>query len=175
MSKANTEQLSLGLDQIPYSSLKEIGRIFLEGEKKYGKDNWKKGVGDKEYQTERWNHALNHLMLYKEGDTSEKHLAKVAWYCVTQLWLESNETNKSTTDFYKALQDIVDYVPDELLTSKPSKSDFVTIESEPKTDEQIKEDLTNFAEQDITNSMDDLEEEFLDKVYEKESKEGGDK
>jgi hypothetical protein len=91
MSEVKTEQLGLALDQIPYSSLKAISDIFKEGEKKYGKDNWKKGVNDKDYQIERWNHAVNHLMLFKEGDTSEKHLAKVAWFCITQLWLEQEE------------------------------------------------------------------------------------
>lgn len=84
--KANTDKLNLGLVLIPFQSIYRIGAIFVEG-LRYGKDNWKKGVNDKEYQEERLEHALNHLFLYKEGNTSEDHLAKVAWFCITQMEL----------------------------------------------------------------------------------------
>lgn len=85
MQKAKTEVLGTAIRQIPVHSLQEIGRIFEEGAAKYGRDNWKKGVNDKEYQEERLEHAITHLLRYANGDTSENHLAKVAWYCVTQL------------------------------------------------------------------------------------------
>lgn len=71
---------------IPWYSIQRIGKIFVEG-LRYGRDNWKKGVHDAEYQEERWEHAMVHLIKYKEGDTTEDHLAKVAWFCVTQMEL----------------------------------------------------------------------------------------
>lgn len=83
--KAKTEVLGTAIRQIPVASLQAIGSIFEEGAAKYGRNNWLKGAGDREYQEERLEHAITHLMLYANGDRSENHLAKVAWFCVTQL------------------------------------------------------------------------------------------
>jgi hypothetical protein len=89
-TKAKTDKVSTGMALIPWHSILAIGKIFVEG-LRYSKDNWKKGVGDKDYQEERLEHALTHFALWKEGDRSEAHLAKVAWFCVTQLELERLE------------------------------------------------------------------------------------
>jgi len=88
--KAKTDKVSTGMALIPWHSILAIGKIFVEG-LRYGKNNWKKGMGDKDYQEERLEHALTHFALWKEGDRSEAHLAKVAWFCVTQLELERLE------------------------------------------------------------------------------------
>lgn len=85
-SKAKSDKVGTGLVMIPFYSILRIGAIFIEG-LRYGRDNWKKGVNDKEFQEERLEHALLHLIKYKEGDTTEDHLAKVAWFCVTQMEL----------------------------------------------------------------------------------------
>lgn len=92
--KAKTDKVSTGMALIPWHSILAIGKIFVEG-LRYGKNNWKKGVGDKDYQEERLEHALTHFALWKEGDRSEAHLAKVAWFCVTQLELERLESLSS--------------------------------------------------------------------------------
>ena len=89
--KAATDKVGTGLVLIPLYSLLALGKIFIEG-LRYGRDNWKKGIHDKEYQEERLEHALLHLIKYKEGDASEPHLAKVAWFCFTQLELERIES-----------------------------------------------------------------------------------
>lgn len=86
-----SETLSPGVDQIPYSSLEDIGAIFSEGEKKYGRDNWKQQPDNAEYNAERTRHAIRHLYLWANGDRSEPHLAKVAWFCVTTLWREKQK------------------------------------------------------------------------------------
>jgi hypothetical protein len=88
--KAATDKVGTGLILIPFYSILRIGGIFIEG-LRYGKDNWKKGVNDKEYQEERLEHAILHLIKWKEGDRTEDHLAKVAWFCVTQMELERLE------------------------------------------------------------------------------------
>jgi hypothetical protein len=88
--KAATDKVGTGLILIPFYSILRIGGIFIEG-LRYGKDNWKKGVNDKEYQEERLEHAMLHLIKWKEGDRTEDHLAKVAWFCVTQMELERLE------------------------------------------------------------------------------------
>ena len=89
-TKAATDRVCTGLTMIPFYSILRIGAIFVEG-LRYGKDNWKKGVNDKEYQEERLEHAMLHLIKWKEGDRTEDHLAKVAWFCVTQMELERLE------------------------------------------------------------------------------------
>lgn len=94
--KAKTEVLGASLVQIPFEGLEAIGRIFEEGRLKYGLGNWKKAVGDKGFQEERCNHAIRHLMLWANGDRSEAHLAKVAWFCVTQTWNEAQEARTVT-------------------------------------------------------------------------------
>jgi len=88
--KAATDRVGTGLLLVPFYSILRIGGIFIEG-LRYGKDNWKKGVNDKEYQEERLEHAMLHLIKWKEGDRTENHLAKVAWFCVTQMELERLE------------------------------------------------------------------------------------
>lgn len=91
--KAKTDKVGTGLTMVPMYSVMEIGKIFVEG-LRYGKDNWKKGVNDPDFQEERLEHALLHLMKWKEGDRSENHLAKVAWFCCMQLELERLERLK---------------------------------------------------------------------------------
>ena len=88
--KAASDKVGTGLVLIPLYSLLNLGKIFIEG-LRYGRDSWKKGVNDKEYQEERLEHAILHLIKYKEGDRSEEHLAKVSWFCFTQLELERLE------------------------------------------------------------------------------------
>lgn len=96
--KAKSDKLEYDLCSIPLEGLERLGRVFKEGErsKKYGKDNWLKGVGDKEYQLERANHALKHLLEYirmlRYGyKNTEDDLAKVSWFCMTQMELERLE------------------------------------------------------------------------------------
>jgi hypothetical protein len=90
MNKAATDKVNTGLVLVPFYSLLRLGGIFIEG-LRYGRDNWKKGVNDKEYQEERLEHALLHLIKWKEGDRTEDHLAKVSWFCFTQMELERLE------------------------------------------------------------------------------------
>lgn len=91
---ASTEVLGSGKRYIPLSALEALGRVFLEGIPKYGEHNWKDGAGDKRYQAERWEHADTHLRKWLEGDRTENHLAKVMWFCATQIELERMEQEK---------------------------------------------------------------------------------
>lgn len=103
-SAARTDKEPYDLTQIPFEAEKRIGAVFVEGESKYGRDNWKKGTGNKQYQIERANHALKHLKIYihqlttgeeigefKNGEP-EDDLAKVAWFCCTQMEIERLES-----------------------------------------------------------------------------------
>jgi hypothetical protein len=93
--KAKTDKVGTGLTMVPMYSVLEIGSIFVEG-LRYGRDNWKQGVNDPEFQEERLEHAILHLIKWKEGDRSEKHLAKVAWFCCVQMELERLESETQT-------------------------------------------------------------------------------
>ena len=100
--KAETEKIGSDLTQIPMTALVQLGAVFVEGEKKYGRENWQRGLYDMEYQLERANHALLHLLRHidamKAGRTQqidsdvELNLAKVMWFCATQIELERMET-----------------------------------------------------------------------------------
>lgn len=75
-------------DLIPIEFLDELASIFEEGSAKYG-DSWKRG--GEEYLIDCLNHASNHLHLYMNGDSTENHLAKVAWNTLVVKWHRKNE------------------------------------------------------------------------------------
>lgn len=62
-------------DLIPPKGLQALAETCQEGYKKYGAHNWSKGfpIGD------MLNHAIRHIYLFIDGDTSEPHLAHAAW------------------------------------------------------------------------------------------------
>lgn len=108
ITTVKTDKESFDLTQIPYHSLTRIGQVFKEGEVKYGRGNWKLGCHNIEYQLERANHAIKHLLIYihllETGEylgeikrlneilvDTEDDLAKVAWFCVTQMEIERIE------------------------------------------------------------------------------------
>ena len=99
---AKTEKEPFDLTQIPFDFERRLGMIFREGELKYGRENWRKGIADKTFQLERANHALKHLKIYIHrlefgeylGERGEDDLAKVAWFCATQAELERLESAK---------------------------------------------------------------------------------
>ena len=99
---AKTDKETFDLTQIPFDFERRLGMIFREGELKYGRENWRKGIADKTFQLERANHALKHLKIYIHrlefgeylGERGEDDLAKVAWFCATQAELERLEIAK---------------------------------------------------------------------------------
>ena len=97
-SAPKSELLAPGVEQIPFEGLEAIGKIFSEREKKYGLDNWKLQPNNTEYNRERTRHAIRHLMLWANGDRSEPHLAKVAWFCVTTIWREKQTKQQWNAD-----------------------------------------------------------------------------
>jgi len=82
---SKSDVLGTNCQQIPYIGLEEVGKIFKEGEIKYGRGNWKSNPTP-EFRAERLEHAIRHLMLWANGDREENHLAKVAWFCLTEIY-----------------------------------------------------------------------------------------
>lgn len=62
-------------DLISPHILQALAETYAEGAKKYGDDNWLKGIPSKDLM----NHALRHINLWQLGDTSEDHLAHAMW------------------------------------------------------------------------------------------------
>ncbi len=101
--RAKSDREVFDLTQIPFEAEKRVGVIFREGEIKYDRNNWRNGLNDISYQLERANHALKHLKIYvhwlehgeylgefKDGKP-EDDLAKVLWFCATQMEIERLE------------------------------------------------------------------------------------
>ena len=62
-------------DLITPIGLRRLAETCAEGAKKYGVNNWQKGIP----ASDLINHAIRHLYLYLAGDVSEDHLAHAAW------------------------------------------------------------------------------------------------
>ena len=62
-------------DLIPPIGLRRLAETCAEGARKYGVNNWQKGIP----ASDLINHAIRHLYLYLAGDVSEDHLAHAAW------------------------------------------------------------------------------------------------
>lgn len=79
-------------DLVSPFGLFRLAKIYAEGAKKYGDRNWELGqpTGDV------LNHAERHLQLWKQGDRSEDHLAKVAWGMFAIMHYEETLPENST-------------------------------------------------------------------------------
>lgn len=84
--KAQSRESGLAYHLIPWGSIRRISHIFREGLEVYKTRALNatnlEGADDPDWLAERFNHAVEHLTLWWEGDTSEDHLAKVAWFCI---------------------------------------------------------------------------------------------
>lgn len=60
-------------DLIPVYALKRLARHYENGAKKYGDNNWKKGMPLRRY----YDSAMRHLGNWMEGNRDEDHLAAV--------------------------------------------------------------------------------------------------
>lgn len=94
--RAASEELNAAYHLIPPDSLRRVARIFAEGMQKYpGKainfSNINPAIENFSWQQERFSHAMDHLLKFNEGNTSEDHLAKVAWFCLVMLEIQRQE------------------------------------------------------------------------------------
>lgn len=64
--------------------LRRLAARYSAGSEKYGKGNWRRGLGDQEYVMERANHTLEHLLKAMDDfdrgvTTGDDDLAAVIW------------------------------------------------------------------------------------------------
>lgn len=93
---AASEELNVAYHLIPPDSLRRVARIFAEGMEAYpGKainfSNICPAIENYPWQQERFSHAMDHLLKFSEGDTSEDHLAKVAGFCLVMMEIQRQE------------------------------------------------------------------------------------
>lgn len=86
-SKSYRKPIDLRLDLIPTSALRRLAKIYEEGAKVYGPASYLRRDRHIPYSVV-YNHLMNHLTLWLDGDDSEDQLAKVAWGVFTLMVLE---------------------------------------------------------------------------------------
>lgn len=82
---AKREVVSEACEMICPTALFQVAAIYSEGELRYGRWNWAHGMPT-------WTifrHLFRHLLLWKRGDRTESHLAKVLWGVCTLIHYES--------------------------------------------------------------------------------------
>lgn len=73
------------LDLIPYQALVRLAGRYEKGLLRYGRENWRKGLTDKDYVLERAAHVLNHAAILIEKlqglrpDDGDDDAAAVMW------------------------------------------------------------------------------------------------
>jgi len=63
------------MDLLPMRAIMAVARIFETGAKKYGADNWRKGIPLSRYLDS----GLRHAMKFARGDRDEDHLSQCIW------------------------------------------------------------------------------------------------
>lgn len=82
---------------MPLDCLEDIARVYTEGAKKYGDNNWQ----NLENGYERYKGALLRHLYAAESETFDeetgcRHLAQVAWNAIALLWLSKHVQNGET-------------------------------------------------------------------------------
>ena len=74
-------------DALEPEFLRAMAKVMREGQITHGKGNYKKGLPHDDI----YKHMFNHMMQWREGDTSENHLAKVACNAMMLMWMEKHK------------------------------------------------------------------------------------
>ena len=82
-----------------YTMLLEVAKHFEDGAKKYGENNWQKGIPVRCYIDS----AVRHYLKYQRGDKDEPHDRAFCWNILCAIWTckhkpELNDYNKEVTE-----------------------------------------------------------------------------
>lgn len=88
-------------DLVPRALLEAVATRFEAGARKYGENQWRKGLRDPQFLRERANHALQHLLNYIHGtdngeDTAVDNLGAVGWAVAVLLEAEAAKRSDPT-------------------------------------------------------------------------------
>lgn len=73
-----------------HDKLLEVSKHFEEGAKKYGENNWQKGIPEERYIDS----AVRHYLKWLRGDTDERHDRAFVWNIMCLIWTNEHITNK---------------------------------------------------------------------------------
>ena len=83
-------------DLLVWEFIDEMAQVMAEGAKSHGEagsdGHWQKGFDNEDRDI--WNHVFNHQRQWREGDTSEPHLAKIAIGAMFQWYFDKEKTNE---------------------------------------------------------------------------------
>jgi hypothetical protein len=86
----------LRYDLLVWEFIDEMAKVMAEGAKSHGEPgddgHWRKGFDNEDRDI--WNHVFNHQRQWREGDTSEPHLAKIAIGAMFQWYFDKEKTNE---------------------------------------------------------------------------------
>ena len=74
--------------------LLEVSKHFEEGAKKYGENNWQKGIPESSYIDS----AVRHYLKWLRGDNDERHDRAFVWNIMCLIWTREHITDKPATD-----------------------------------------------------------------------------
>lgn len=105
--KNKTKKYTRDNEEIPHfqsicpTALRSLAEICTEGDNRYGEFNWCKVTPEESYKLKKdaIQHIDNHFNLYRSGDRTENHLAKVMWGCMAMIHHDKNCSHQ--TDFIK--------------------------------------------------------------------------
>nr|DAI01256.1 MAG TPA: hypothetical protein [Caudoviricetes sp.] len=77
---------------IPLDCLEDIARVYTEGAKKYGDNNWQNlDNGFERYRAAMFRHLIEYMKGERvDSDTGCFHLAQCAWNCIAMLWYDKH-------------------------------------------------------------------------------------
>ncbi len=74
-ARRDTQEGKGRYDLLPFHAIERISKIFEGGAKKYGEQNWRKGIPLSRFLDS----ALRHLCKAAQGQVDEDHFAQAAW------------------------------------------------------------------------------------------------
>lgn len=102
-SGAQRNEIKPSYDELIPEALRGIAERFAQGKQKYSRDNWRKGVGDKEWIRQLYSHLQAHLLDEWAGNADDTegtpdrfrdgfgNLAAVGWGLMALWWYKLND------------------------------------------------------------------------------------
>lgn len=91
-----------------YTMFLEVGKQFEEGAKKYGENNWQKGIEPKYYIDS----AIRHYLKWRRGDKDEPHDRAFVWNIMCCIWeVDWHDEDKNNVQKVKENIDIAELHP----------------------------------------------------------------
>lgn len=87
---------------MPLDCLEDIARVYTEGAKKYGDNNWQNlDNGYERYKGALLRHLYASESKEFDEETGCRHLAQVCWNAIAMLWLSKHKSNEDKESSYE--------------------------------------------------------------------------